>query len=479
MLWLPLLVLWSLVLRAPLFNLDGPDESFFAEVARLWATGHPPYLAAFDVKPPGFFAILALAQGLFGASLATLRALSVLSDACAAAALLAIGRRLAAPRAGAFAALLYPVLSAWVVGNDCYPVLAAIEALAFAAALGPLSALRRAWLAGLAIGAAVSVKQTAVLEAAALLATMVRADATGGRRVASLVAFCVGAMTIPLAFVAYFASVGGLHALVADVWFAALQRPEIDAGGPNALFGRSLSVLGDLGPLFLVAALAALGRRFTLPGARPVHADAIALWFAATLLGVLLQQSRWLTYVGPALAPSLLLAGAAVERAFAARPPRAFAVACVALAASIVVFAYPVRIARFLTPFEAAAVADATRAVAARAPAADDRLLAIDFGGWLNLSTGLAPPTPYFHRLHLLCRFPGAGPGRLAEALAANPRFVVFGHENQRNTECENSPLPGAVATLARDYEKIGEFRGTADVYELFEARASPRPAAP
>jgi hypothetical protein len=470
-------MLWSMAIRAPLFNLDGPDESFFTEVARLWATGHPPYLTAFDVKPPGFFAVLVASQSVFGANLIALRALSVLSDGCAAVALLAIGRRLGAPRGAVFAALMYPVLSAWIMGNDCYPVLTALEALAFAAALGPLSPLARASLSGLAIGAAISVKQTAALEAVALLATIVRGGASGDRRLAASGAFCLGAAAIPLAFVAYFAAVGGLPQLVADAGLAALQRPGVDDASFAVLAARAFTVLLRVGPLAPLAVVVALARRSALARARPIAADAVALWFAAALIEILLHQIRWLTYLGPLLPSALILTGAAAERLAAPRGSAAVALAAAALAASILTCAFPVRIAHFLSPFESAATADATRTIAARAPEAGDRLLAIDFGGWLNVTTGLAPPTPFFHRLHLLCRFPGAGPERLDQALAAKPRFVVRGRFMDKDTACaDSSALARAVAALTTGYDRIGVFSGAAESYELYEARRALAP---
>ena len=64
-------------------------------------------------------------------------------------------------------------------------------------------------------------------------------------------------------------------------------------------------------------------------------------------------------------------------------------------------------------------------------------------GGWLNVAYDLAPPTPYFHWFHTLCDFPGAGPRRLAEALASRPRFLVVADPSKR-FQCELENMSSA-----------------------------------
>jgi len=41
--------------RLPLFTWDSGDDTFFMQGARLWLGGHLPYVATFDIKPPGVF----------------------------------------------------------------------------------------------------------------------------------------------------------------------------------------------------------------------------------------------------------------------------------------------------------------------------------------------------------------------------------------------------------------------------------------
>ena len=208
---------WTAAVRLPLLGRDGPDDAFYAAVAHLWTQGALPYAAVYDIKPPGFFALLALAQTLLGPGLAALRTLAVVSDAASAAALFFIGRRLGSPALGLFAAAVFPAIGEIAAADDAYCPLMTSTALAFAAALSTAPLAKRAAWAGLAIGAALTIKQTAGFEALALLAILLRApDALGQRRLAAL-AFALAATLAPAATLAYFAWHGAADALIGDV----------------------------------------------------------------------------------------------------------------------------------------------------------------------------------------------------------------------------------------------------------------------
>jgi hypothetical protein len=142
------------------------------------------------------------------------------------------------------------------------------------------------------------------------------------------------------------------------------------------------------------------------------------------------------------------------------------------LFAVTVVVAYPFRIWPFLDLDDAPAVAAAARAIAERYPAPQDRLLAIDAGARLNVATGLAPPTPYFHFMHLLCDFPGAGPERLREALAAQPRFIVLASRQPTPACLSPTARPRIAEALTRSYRRIAQAPAEApqlDIYERLE----------
>ena len=97
------LLVWTGTARIPFWSIEGSDDAFFLEVARLWTRGVLPYAGAFDIKPPGYLAILAVAEMLFGAGLGTLKTVTIGFDAVAATALYCLGRRMGSRAIGAFA----------------------------------------------------------------------------------------------------------------------------------------------------------------------------------------------------------------------------------------------------------------------------------------------------------------------------------------------------------------------------------------
>ena len=453
---------WTAAVRLPLLGRDGPDDAFYAAVAHLWTQGALPYAAVYDIKPPGFFALLALAQTLLGPGLAALRTLAVVSDAASAAALFFIGRRLGAPALGIFAAGLFPALSEIAAADDAYCPLMASTALAFAAALSTAPLAKRAAWAGLAIGAALTIKQTAAFEALALLAILLRApDALGQRRLAAL-AFALAATLAPAATLAYFAWHGAADALIGDVVVFALARPGL-VGFPlfAILLSFGLLIMPAL-PAFARACAAMARIRWRAPD--EAAWAGVGLWFAAACLGALIQHATANNYVAPILAPCLLLAG----RGIAAAPKR-----LAPLALFTVGVAIACRFGDLVRPFDAAALAGAAAQIKARGAAPDDKLFVIDYGAWLYSATGLAPPTAFIHPIHLLCRFPNAGPARLKQALAARPRFVVIGARDGAHGGC----VPAANWNIVTDavaggYRRFGQAIGAHEAYDLYEAAA-------
>src|ERR1700761_1864990 len=104
-----LILLWTCAVRLPFYSNIGDDEFFFAVIAQRWLEGGLPYVAAYDVKPPGLFAIYALAQALFGESLATIKGLEILFTALGGFALYRLARRHNGP--ALWCGILYPVYS--------------------------------------------------------------------------------------------------------------------------------------------------------------------------------------------------------------------------------------------------------------------------------------------------------------------------------------------------------------------------------
>jgi hypothetical protein len=477
-------LIWTALLRLPVWRIDGPDDAFYVEVAHLWTRGVLPYVGAFDVKPPGLFALVAVAQSALGPNLDALRAVAVLGDGVAAAGLFFLGRRFGSTALGVFAAALYPFLSEVVAGNDAYPPLAALTTLAFLAALSPLPILRRAALAGLAIGAAGAVKQTAAFEAVALLAIVLRASDAAPRKIEVAAAFALAALVAPLGFLLYFACHDAAGALIADAAVNALRRPASDGEGLSFAAGlmRFLPLQRAVMPIFALALLALLRRRALVRATPGLAFDAAALWFALASLAVVMQRSIGENYLAPTLAPGLLLTGALVVFAPPAlkrvAPALRLAMAgLAAVAAALAIRVGEIRAGEARAPQETRAIAEAAAAIHASEPAPTDRLFVVNRSGWLYLATGLAPPTAYFFPGHTLCEFPGAGRVRLTEALAARPRYIVVA-DRRIGGYCDLAANWLVVDdALARSYRLLAHAAGEADSYDVYEAVGRTAPA--
>ena len=470
---------WTLLVRLPLWRMDGLDDAFYVEVAHLWSRGVPPYAGAFDVKPPGFFALLAGAETLLGPSLNSLRAVAVAFDALAAAALYFLGRRFGGVSLGLFAAILYPVLSELVTSNDAYCPLAALTIVAFLAALSPLSLTKKAALAGLLIGAAGAVKQTAGFEAVALLFILLSAPESAGRRGRAGLAFALGAAVAPLGFLLYFASHGAARALIDDALLGALGRPASASEGLTFLdgVGRYFLLQKSVVAIFGLACLALLRRRALVKALPGAPLGALEAWFALASLSILAQRSIAITYVGPTLAPGLLLAGLCLTRAAPEleRVPAAMRLGALALATIATALAVPGN--DLSVRQEAQALAAAAAAIRASGPGAQDKLYVVNRGAWLYGALELPPPTKYFYPGHTLCDFQEKGPGLLQEILAAEPRYIVVA-DRRVHYVCERSDRWRIVdAVLKRSYRRIAHAAGRADFYDVFEAVAGPTPA--
>src|SRR5439155_11771388 len=87
-----------------------PDHAMFAYIGDRWLHGELPYRDAWDVKPPGIFAIYALAQLVFGRGMAAARWADLFSTLGACAGLFWIARRYASARIAVLAPLLFALV---------------------------------------------------------------------------------------------------------------------------------------------------------------------------------------------------------------------------------------------------------------------------------------------------------------------------------------------------------------------------------
>jgi Dolichyl-phosphate-mannose-protein mannosyltransferase len=478
------IVVWTTLVNLPFFHLEESDDAFYTLVAHFWTQGLPPYVSAFDVKAPGFFAILALAQLCFGPSLATLKFVSILFASVASCSIFAIGRRYSVG-AAVVCAVLYPALSE-MCGDVAYEALNAFVLLAVLATLSSMSFPRRAILAGFAIGAACSIKQTAALDGLAVLAILLARAAPTENRWKGAGAFVVCAAVAPMAFALYFATIGDFDVFWQDVAWIALSRPSAPADSIS--FGQGFKYLA-LHQLLLtpvtIAVLFAIFKARTLAGRFPLWP--LTVWLGAVVLSILIQHAVSRYYIAPAVAPLLLIAtlGLAFSQPDLALRTDAMRLAkwptsmrgglILTLFGGVTLgFATLVRgapLLKVLTPVDHGALAGVTSAILATHPDPNDRLYVVNSGPWANLTTGLAPPSAYFHRFHLLCDFPGAGLPKLKADMDALPRYVVI-NARAISARCE-LPSHWAVVNGALDasYRLAATATGAADAYKIYERR--------
>jgi Glycosyltransferase family 87 len=467
----PLLAAWAVIVDIPFFMLDGSDDGFYTEVANLWTKGSPPYVAAFDVKAPGFFALLALAQLMLGPALATLKIVATAFSALATTSLYALCRRY--DRLAAFVcALLYPVLTE-LCGDATYEVLNALMLLAALAALSVKDWRSRAALAGLAVGAACTVKQTAAIEALAILVMLNHDTKTWGERTKAFGVFVAAAAAASMLCFLYYAVIGQTEAFLNDVVITALARPQAHADSAN--FASSLKNLLlhqlpstplSLVAIFLIADLRTPRRRFPF--------GAFALWLGLAVASMLIQHAISRYYATPAIAPLLLVSslGLACRRDGAPSPNRATVLALLVVATAgfaIVLRGLPLR--HNLSPVDEVALTAAQHTIRASGPEPTDRLYVINSPPWLNVVTELAPPGPYFAWFHLICDFPGAGFEKLQDVMASRPRYVVVS-ETAKPLRCEQTSHWSLVQNaLSQSYLAIGTATGPRDSFTIYQRR--------
>jgi hypothetical protein len=436
----PLLFLAAaLLLRAPGFTaavLD-PDEGLYLVQAAAWLGGGWPYLAVWDMHPPGAPAMLALMQALVPDPVLALRLGGVLAVAATAWGLHAVARLLGAGAATAMAAGLLYIAHSTVLGGLAtnteilfapFVVLAAFLLLR-AAGQREAPRIMPVFAAGLAIGAALLVKQLAAPEGGALWVAMVlAAGRLPPRRVALLaLAFAAGAGPPTLGVAAGYAMAGQFEA-----WAQAnLLAPFAYAEAPGLAPGVRRGVLGAL-PHLLWLALAALGLLAAEPSRRRA-ARWLLPWLAGAALAAALPGSFY-DHHFMVLLPSLsLLAalGLAVLARHALRPRlsrRGFAVGVALLMA--------MPLGDMLLPRLALGAGlrgtDPARQVAALAAARLRPGEALFVANWHPVVYALArrpPPTRFAFPGHLAGHFAGVtgvdADAELARVLALPPGVIV------------------------------------------------------
>lgn len=480
--WSPLAFLGlALLLRGPGFPaavLD-PDEGLYLVQARAWLGGGWPFVAVWDMHPPGAPALLVPALALFGDPVAALRLAGVAAVAATASLLHALARQLgAAPGTALAAGLLYVAYSTMPGGLATNTELLLAPFIALAALL-LLTEVRRAappragavFAAGLAAGMAVWVKQVAALEASALWLTMAGCALAAGRlgpaRLLGLAAlFALGAGVPSLGVGAgYWAAGQG------EAWWQANILAAVHYAGPGEewaeLRRRLVGAVPALGPLVLAA----------LPAWREQAARLLLPWLAGSALAVtapLKFYDHYLLILAPPL--SLLAAfglAALVRRAVVpGLQARGFAL--------LVALAMAMPVAGMLLPRLAEGIGlrgeDPVRATARAAAAALRPGHALFVANWHAATYALAgvpPPTRLVFPAHLSghdTRLAGIDTqAELLRVLALPPGVIVV--DPGRWGPIRAEARAAIEAALARDYVLAATIRDGPGPVEVWRHR--------
>jgi 4-amino-4-deoxy-L-arabinose transferase-like glycosyltransferase len=456
----------AVLVRLPFLFNTGVDEAFYLVVAGQWLEGMPPYANSFDVKPPLLFALMAAAETAFGPNLVAAKALAMASVSGAVFALYLFGRRFLSERAGVTAALLY-ILSSLSLGGAFSPaelIMAPFTVFGMLLGFSAVLARRRPPLwplfaAGFCLGAAASVKQTAIFEAAPLAAFLFfgRPLTDGFKAVVLLAA---GFVVVPVGFALYFLADGHFGAFFADVAVAAAGRvsaPPVSLS--DTVSGLLIGLLLML-PIIIMAAAA-----YVFPGRGPKSSALpfLAGWTAGALAGVLAARAALVIYFLPLLPPLCLTASAFLGRCGDRRQGRAPSIiAPTAIAAVTAYSAFFTAPLLFSGRDNLASANEAAAAMRSAGLGGDDRILVADRDLIVYLAAGANPPAGVFHPFHLLCGFPlPDGANALADSLRSRPAFIVAANPPYARP-CEMPERRLLLdSALARDYCQLGRFGNT------------------
>jgi hypothetical protein len=474
--------------RLPFLGAVGEDEAFFAIVAHRWLAGVAPYAGSFDVKPPGLFAVYALADAAFGFETIAMKLLLIACVGATSWGLWLIGERHLSRRVGLFAAALYPLYSLTQSGTTASSELIEVLPEVFAALL-VLDANRRSGrrlvrvaAAGLLLGVAATVRQGAVLPAIFMLVAL--AIHWRGPRVKLIASFVAGGAMAPLAFAGLYAAHGHLMPFLTDAVCSAAARMRGDnigfAAGMLRFFPamKPFGVL-QIGALFLFTRAATVWR-----GPYAAGASVIVAWMIGAAFGVIAVRSMYDHYF-LALVPSLLLASGVaifhiVGAGGAAGDGRSDAwnvrLLCRALAVAAAA-AWPLALDRaaITAGSDLDAAAAVARAIDRAGIAPDAAILVVNRGLPIYLAADRLPRGRYFHPQHLLCDFPAPDADPLGIALRERPAVLVVADEATRMV-CERDDRHAELhAAISAYYCRADHIIGRSDSFDIFvDRRAYP-----
>lgn len=338
----------SLILPLCFQTEDDWDVSLYLVVADQWVQGHAPYTVVFDNKPPGIYALYALALSVWHSILA-IRVLSWLVAFGTSFVVYKIVVRMermerGSPSVAGFAAgCLYACFAAANGGNGgqteifvaCLSSLAMLAVLRAADRIDENRSTLLLALAGLAFGAAVTTKQTALFDCAAAsvvyglawLGWFRRKPGDRGEALARALVHVLVAgfslLVVPLLTLGLFEVTGHFD----EMWTATYEANRARTVGqpfnvPVMLSMLVLNVRSQPAPwLFTAGAtIMALRLRSTLPERERRVLGAALIWFATVLVCMLLvmRTALYEHYFLQLAAPAAVAGGWVFARLIAA-----------------------------------------------------------------------------------------------------------------------------------------------------------------
>lgn len=461
------------------------DESVYLLMGRSMLQGHLPYTAIWDHKPPGLYALFALAQLLLGPSILSIRLLAVAAVTASCWLLLLYGRRLLGSWAiGGLAALFYAVFSLQNGGlaTNSEILLAPFTVGAFlllGVGSGVPAAIRPRrpgvfLAAGLLLGAAIQIKVVAAAELLAVLALIgvtpwvsrwLDQPATPRAALSSAALVTLGALLPLLVVAAYFAVRGHF----ADYYYANVTANLIYASSAQfswALLSQALAAQLRGGLLLWTGAGAAGVLAWLIRRRHPRIAVALAVlgaWLAVVVAAVLVSRRIYWHYFLQALPPLSLLAAAGIAHAVRldSALPRARQALLLALILALGLAAPLARPVRGSLDEAAALVRRTPRVDVSvytadylrQRMAPDDYLFVADAGPVLYYLTDARIPTRYalpaFLNRPEVAAMTGVDPlAEMERIMALRPRYVVLVEEYLHDPAF----FDALQAHLARDY---------------------------
>ena len=453
-----LLCLWHVALRWHGLRLPLTyDEGDYSYVAKVWSAGGLPYRDVFDQKPPNIYLLYRL--GL------PPRYLAIAFCWATMALLFLMTPKTWKPAARWAGPAVYAALSTTPIGDYGFAANTEVFLAGFTALAAWALVNRRLWLCGLACGAALMTKQTAIWT---VLAFAVFCDRK------KVVHFAANLAVIPALWLAYFFARGGSPAFLADAVTGNMRYAAIASGAPGFWFAQLRWFFGFVAPRFLIGdwpayALALAGLKMTQAGRKQPLETLAALWLGTALCGAftgLFLFPHYFLQAAPALA---LLAAVGVQRLAEKYPKRPWPGLVVFLAlypaaahAQTYFLTRPLATAkRLLYPnplYESIPIADYIREHSA--PEDTLYIYGSETQIYVYAQRFCATPYSYSYPFTLFAESQAVVDRELAAVALTRPKFIVYSAQplsTMISSELGLRFRDGVRALLARDYVWSGE----------------------